>query len=76
MSAPRKTSRSDIVGGVRISHPDRTIYNDSGISKLDVALYYYSVGRWMVPHVAGRPVAMQRCASDFLSDVDVRNAGE
>jgi bifunctional non-homologous end joining protein LigD len=61
MSALAKTSRSDIVGGVRISHPDRIIYSHSATTKLDVAEYYYSVSRWMVPHVKGRPLTLVHC---------------
>ena len=61
MSALKKMSRSDIVGGVRISHPDRTIYSDPEITKLRVAEYYYSVSKWMVPHVAGRPLTLVHC---------------
>ena len=54
MSATKKPARSDIVGGLRISNADRKIYPDLGISKRDVADYYYSVAKWMVPRVAGR----------------------
>jgi bifunctional non-homologous end joining protein LigD len=49
------------VQGVRISHPDRLIYRDLAISKLDVARYYESIGRWIVPHVAGRPLTLVHC---------------
>jgi len=62
MSASKKTARSDSVGGLRISNADRIIYPDLGISKRDVAEYYYSVAPWMVPHVAGRPLTLVHCA--------------
>ena len=61
MSASKKTARSDLVGGLRISNPDRIIYPELGISKRDVADYYYSVAKWMVPHVTARPLTLVHC---------------
>jgi bifunctional non-homologous end joining protein LigD len=49
------------VAGVRISHPDRPIYPDLGISKLDLARYYERIAAWIVPHVAGRPLTLVHC---------------
>jgi len=49
------------VAGVGISHPDRLIYPDLGISKLQLARYYETVGAWMLPHVAGRPLTLLHC---------------
>ncbi len=43
------------VAGVRISHPDRVIYPDLGISKIQFAQYYERIAEWIVPHVAARP---------------------
>jgi len=49
------------VAGVRISHPDRLIYPDQGISKLQLARYYDSIAAWIVPHVKGRPLTLVHC---------------
>jgi bifunctional non-homologous end joining protein LigD len=49
------------VGGVRISHPERVVYPDLGITKLDVARYYARIANWIVPHVAGRPLTLVHC---------------
>src|SRR6185369_3979866 len=46
---------------VRLSHPDRVLYPDDGITKADVARYYESVGDWIVPHLRGRPLTLVRC---------------
>jgi bifunctional non-homologous end joining protein LigD len=61
MSATKNDARSDIVGGLRISNPNRIIYPDLGISKRNVAEYYCAVARWMVPHVAARPLTLVHC---------------
>lgn len=47
--------------GIRISHPDRTIFPDKKITKIEVAEYYVAVADAMLPHVAGRPLALVRC---------------
>src|SRR5213595_1542057 len=49
------------VAGIRLSHPDRLIYPDLGISKLDLARYYENIERWIVPHVKGRPLTLVHC---------------
>ena len=46
------------VVAVRISHPERLIYPDQGISKLQLARYYESIADWIVPHVKARPLTL------------------
>ncbi|HEX2723018.1 MAG TPA: non-homologous end-joining DNA ligase [Gemmatimonadaceae bacterium] len=57
----RKHSASPVVSGVRVSHPDRLVYPDLGITKLDVVRYYETIGDWMLPHVSGRPLTLVHC---------------
>jgi bifunctional non-homologous end joining protein LigD len=57
----RQASTSSSVGGVRISHPDRLIYPDLGISKIEFARYFERIGEWILPHVAGRPLTLVHC---------------
>ncbi len=45
---------------ITITHGDRVILRDSGITKAEIVEHYHSVARWMLPHVRGRPVMMQR----------------
>ena len=49
------------VAGIGISHPDRRIYPDLGVSKIDLARYYEAVADWMVPHLVGRPLTLLHC---------------
>jgi bifunctional non-homologous end joining protein LigD len=60
-AASSRAATADVIAGIRISHPDRVIYRDLGISKLDVARYYDAVAEWMLPHVVGRPLTLLRC---------------
>jgi bifunctional non-homologous end joining protein LigD len=45
---------------VVITHPEKVMFPDDGITKGDLAKYYENVAPVMVPHIAGRPVTMQR----------------
>lgn len=49
--------------GVRLTHPRKLLYPAAGVSKIDLAKYYEQVAVWMLPHVAGRPLAVVRCPS-------------
>jgi bifunctional non-homologous end joining protein LigD len=45
---------------VTISHPDKVLFPDDGITKGELAAYYEAVAPVMLPHIAGRPVTMER----------------
>ena len=49
------------VAGVSISHPDRVLFPDIGVTKLGLARYYESIAEWIVPHVIDRPLTLVRC---------------
>ena len=51
---------SILVEGVRLSHPERALYADTGLTKQAVAQYYVDVARWALPHLAGRPLTIIR----------------
>jgi bifunctional non-homologous end joining protein LigD len=57
----RSTADEPVVAGVRISHPDRMVYPDLGITKLALARFYERIGEWILPHVKGRPLTLVRC---------------
>lgn len=63
----RSLSSSSTVGGIRISHPDRVIYPDLGISKIQLARYFERIGDWMLPHVVGRPLTLLHCPSGLAA---------
>jgi bifunctional non-homologous end joining protein LigD len=44
-----------------ITHPDRIVFPDDGITKQDVANYYASVMDWFLPGVIDRPTSVIRC---------------
>jgi bifunctional non-homologous end joining protein LigD len=58
--APAKPGAA-VVAGVRISHPERVLYPEIGLTKLALAELYEAIARWMLPHVVGRPLTLVRC---------------
>ncbi|MGH7524094.1 MAG: DNA ligase D [Gemmatimonadales bacterium] len=65
--APRRTAKSApssgpvVVAGVTITHPDRVVYPETGITKADLARHFERVAPLMLPHAGGRPLALVRC---------------
>ncbi|WP_242395757.1 DNA ligase D [Anaeromyxobacter oryzisoli] len=49
------------IGGVRITHPDRVMFPEPGLTKADVVRYYAEVAPAMIPHLAGRPLTLYHC---------------
>jgi len=43
-----------------ITHPEKLLFPDDGITKGEVAAYYELVAPFMLPHLSGRPVTMER----------------
>jgi bifunctional non-homologous end joining protein LigD len=46
---------------VSLTHPERVLYPDSELTKLDLAGYYAQVAEWMLPYVKDRPLSLVRC---------------
>jgi bifunctional non-homologous end joining protein LigD len=46
-----------------ISHPEKILFPDDGITKGEMAAYHERVAPLMVPHLRGRPVTMERYPS-------------
>ena len=45
---------------VKLSHPDKVLFPDVGVTKAELADYYRRVVPLMLPHLRGRPISMQR----------------
>jgi bifunctional non-homologous end joining protein LigD len=45
---------------VVITHPEKVLFPDDGITKGELAAYYEAIAPLMVPHLRGRPVTMER----------------
>ncbi|WP_417778587.1 non-homologous end-joining DNA ligase [Stutzerimonas xanthomarina] len=67
MAEKTSKSRPD-VGGIGISNPQRVIDQRSGATKLQLAKYYLSVGDWLMPHLAQRPLSIVRAPDGVDGD--------
>ena len=43
-----------------ITHPDKVLFPDAGITKGELAAYYEAIAPVMVPHIRRRPVTIRR----------------
>ena len=43
-----------------ISHPEKVLFPEDGITKADLAAYYEAIAPYMLPHLEGRPITMER----------------
>jgi bifunctional non-homologous end joining protein LigD len=63
-----RADAAPVVCGIRISHPDRVLYPDAGITKLDLARYYERVASAILPHLRGRPLTLVHCPTGIGGD--------
>ncbi len=50
-----------MVGGIKISNPDKVMFEEGGITKADVARYYEKISGRMLPYIKGRILSIVRC---------------
>jgi bifunctional non-homologous end joining protein LigD len=46
---------------VRLTHPEKILDAESGLTKQALADYYWAVAAHMLPHIADRPLSLVRC---------------
>jgi bifunctional non-homologous end joining protein LigD len=52
-----------VVAGVPLTHPDRILWEEQGVTKQGLAEFYEEIVEWLLPHVIHRPLALVRCPS-------------
>jgi bifunctional non-homologous end joining protein LigD len=45
---------------IRVTHPDKVMFPESGITKSEIVSYYGRVARVMLPYLRGRPLMLER----------------
>jgi bifunctional non-homologous end joining protein LigD len=56
------------LAGITLTNPQREMFAGSGVTKLDLALYYARVGDWLLPELLRRPVTVLRCPTGDIKD--------
>ena len=46
---------------IRLTHPDKVLDAESGLTKDELAHYYLEVASHMLPYIEGRPLTLVRC---------------
>ncbi|MGQ0636329.1 MAG: DNA ligase D [Planctomycetaceae bacterium] len=46
---------------VRLTSPQKVLYPELGLTKLDLVQYYVEIADWILPHVVDRPLSLVRC---------------
>ncbi len=58
---PERARKKNTAANVAITHPDRILYSEQGVSKADVARHYEALAPWILPHLKERPLSLLRC---------------
>ena len=76
------TASSLTVAGVRVTHPERVLFDELGLTKGALAEYYEAVGDHLLPDLKGRPLSLVRCPQGpdegcfFQKHIDAAWSGE
>jgi bifunctional non-homologous end joining protein LigD len=60
-SATAKTKGAPTFQGITLTNPDKVYYPGAGLTKLDIAEYYVTVARYLMPYAKRRPISLVRC---------------
>ena len=51
----------------KLTHPDKILYPEGKIKKMDLANYYDQIQEWILPYIANRPLTLVRCPEGYQS---------
>jgi len=58
---PKPARRPDFA----LTHPDRVLWPDLGLTKQGLADFYIEIADWILPHVVNRPLSLVRCPGGY-----------
>jgi len=67
-STSGKTAGDPTFDGITLTNPDRVLYPDIGLTKLDLTKYYEAVAPLMLPYVVRRPISLVRCPEGYAKE--------
>ena len=59
------TNAPGSIAGIVLTNPDKVLYPEAGLTKLDLARFYEGIGDWILPHFAERPLTLLRCPNGW-----------
>ncbi|NID06377.1 DNA ligase D [Luteibacter jiangsuensis] len=60
-ASPKASAKAATSDAIVITHPDRVVFPEDGITKQQIVDYYRAVMPWMLPAIADRPTSTIRC---------------
>jgi bifunctional non-homologous end joining protein LigD len=55
------SSGAAILEKAHLTHPERVLWEDEGITKLGLAEFYTEIADWILPQIVNRPLSLLRC---------------
>jgi bifunctional non-homologous end joining protein LigD len=55
------TRAKELPSDAKLTHPDRILWPEDGITKQGLAEFYTGIADWILPHVTGRVLSLVRC---------------
>jgi bifunctional non-homologous end joining protein LigD len=65
---PNYNAAAKQFAGVRLTSPEKILYPEEKITKLELAHYYWSIADWILPHLKDRPLVLVRCPEGRLAE--------
>lgn len=59
--AHQRNGHKATIAGVTITHPDKVLYGDQGVTKRALADYFFLHADRILPYLKGRPISLVRC---------------
>ncbi|MFZ1069454.1 MAG: DNA ligase D, partial [Methyloceanibacter sp.] len=59
--AKAKAEGDPVFDGITLTSPDKVLYPEVGVTKLDLASYYQTIAPYILPYVVNRPISLVRC---------------
>ncbi|MGW8194495.1 MAG: non-homologous end-joining DNA ligase [Desulforhopalus sp.] len=53
---------------IEISHPDKVLFPEAGLTKQDLVSYYKRIAEWMLPYIRKRALTLERCVDGLEGD--------
>ena len=61
VAAKAKAKGEPVFDGITLTSPDKVLYPEVGVTKLDLASYYQTIAPYILPYVVNRPISLVRC---------------
>jgi bifunctional non-homologous end joining protein LigD len=64
----KRTKDPTTVAGQRLTSPDKILWPEAGLTKLDLATYFNEFSDHLLPHVKNRPLSIVRCPEGYQGE--------